>query len=101
MTGRLTAAQAALARLDAPVLSRLKGLNNRVVGRMEMPGRVLILRGVTATNMATDEAEAQVNPTITGFQALLAAARTWGDLLYLVEMRTLFCHQSFPSSIIQ
>ena len=28
----------------APVLSRLKGLDNRVVGRMEMPGRVLILR---------------------------------------------------------
>jgi len=81
----------------APVLSRLKGLDNWVVGRMEMPGRVRILRGVTAAHMATGEAEAQVNPAVTGFQTFLAAVCTGGDLSYLVDMCTLFCHQSFPS----
>lgn len=81
----------------APVLSRLKGLDNRVVGRMEMPGSVLILRVVATTNMSTGETEAQVNPGITGFQAIFAAVCTGGDLSYLVEMRTLFFHQSFPS----
>jgi hypothetical protein len=81
----------------APVLSRLKGLDNRVVGRMEMPGRVLILRGVTAAHMATGEAEAQVDPAVTDFQAILAAVGAGGDLSYLVEVRTLVCHQSFPS----
>jgi len=64
---------------------------------MEMLGRVLILRGVTATHMTTGETEAQVNPGITGFQTILAAVCTRGDLSDLVEMRTLFCQQSFPS----
>jgi hypothetical protein len=74
----------------APVLSRLKGLDDRVVGGMEMPGRVFILRVVTAAHMATGEAEAQVDPGVTGFQAILAAVGTGGDVSYLVEMRTLF-----------
>jgi hypothetical protein len=74
----------------APVLSRLKGLDNRVVGGMEMPGRVLILRVVTAAHMATGEAEAQVDPGVTGFQAILAAVGAGGDLSYLVEMCALF-----------
>ena len=49
----------------APVLTRLEGLDNRVVGRVEMLGGVLILRIVTATDMSTDETEAQVHPGIT------------------------------------
>jgi len=64
---------------------------------MEMPGRVLILRVVATTNMATDEAKAQVNPGITDFQTLLTAVCTRGDLSDLVEMCTLFGHQSFQS----
>jgi hypothetical protein len=74
----------------AAVLSRLKGLDNRVAGCMEMLCRVLILRIVTAANMATGETEAQVNPTLTGFQTILAAVCTLGDLPYLVEMCTIF-----------
>jgi hypothetical protein len=81
----------------APVLSGLKGLDNRVVGGMEMLGRVLILGGVTAAHMTTAETEAQVNPGITDFQTFLAAVGTRGDLSDLVEMCTVFCHQSFHS----
>lgn len=57
---------------------------------MEMPGRVLILRVVTAAHMATGEAEAQVDPGVTDLQAILAAVGTGGDVSYLVEMCTLF-----------
>jgi hypothetical protein len=74
----------------APVLSRLKGLDDRVVGGMEMSGRVFILRVVTAAHMSTGEAEAQVDPGVTDLQAILAAVGTGGDVSYLVEMRTLF-----------
>src|SRR5713101_2286691 len=55
-----------------PVLSRLEGLDDRVVGRVEMFGGVLILRVVTATDMSTGETEAQVHPGISHFQTFLA-----------------------------
>ncbi|GAC1377964.1 MAG: hypothetical protein NVS4B7_00090 [Ktedonobacteraceae bacterium] len=38
-----------------PICSCLKGLNKRMVGGMEMFGGVLIFRGVTATNVATNQ----------------------------------------------
>lgn len=81
----------------APVLPRLKGLDNRMIGRVEMPGRVLILRVVTAAHMSTGETEAQVDPGVTGFQTLLAAVCTRGDLSYLVKMCTVLCHRPFHS----
>ena len=40
----------------APVFAWLEGLDDRVIGRMEVFGRVLVLRGVAAANMPTDEA---------------------------------------------
>ncbi len=40
----------------APVFARLEGLDDRVIGRMEVFGRVLVLRGVATANMPTDEA---------------------------------------------
>ncbi len=76
----------------APVLTRLEGLDNRVVGRVEMPGGVLILRIVTATDMSTGETEAQVHPGITDFQAVLAPIGARRDVTYLVEVATLLCH---------
>jgi hypothetical protein len=76
----------------APVLTRLEGLDNRVVGRVEMPGGVLVLRIVTATDMSTGEAEAQVHPGITHFQAFLAPIGARRDVTYLVEVATLLCH---------
>ncbi len=40
----------------APVFVWLEGLDDRVFGRMEVFGRVLVLRGVATANMPTDEA---------------------------------------------
>ena len=63
-----------------------------MVGRVEMPGGVLILRIVTATDMSTGETEAQVHPGITHFQAVLAPIGARRDVTYLVEVATLLCH---------
>jgi hypothetical protein len=79
----------------APVLSRLEGLDNRMVGRVEMPGGVLILRIVTATDMSTGETEAQVYPAISHFQTVLTSIGARGDFLYLIKMRTSLCHVLF------
>src|SRR5712692_2690531 len=76
----------------APVLTRFEGLDNREVGRVEMPGGVLILRIVTAPDMSTGETEAQVHPGITDFQAVLAPIGARRDVTYLVEVATLLCH---------
>ena len=63
-----------------------------MIGRVEMPGGVLILRIVTATDMSTGETEAQVDPPVTGLQTILTAVYAWRDLSYLVEMCTWYFH---------
>src|SRR5712691_4159560 len=76
----------------APVLTRLEGLDNRAVGRVEMPGGVLILRIVTATYRSKGQTEAQVHPGIAQFQTILARTGARRDITYLVEVATLLCH---------
>ena len=76
----------------APVFPGLEGLNNRMIGRVEMLGGMRILRIVTATDMSTDKTDTQVHPGITHFQALLAAIGARCNLSYLVKMTTLFWH---------
>ncbi len=63
-----------------------------MVGRVEMPGGVLILRIVAATDMSTGETEAQVHPGITRFQTVLTSIGARRNLAYLVEVATLLCH---------
>jgi hypothetical protein len=75
-----------------PLLTGLEGLYDRVVGGVEMPGGVRILRIVTATDMSTGETEAQVHPGITRFQAFLASIGARRDVMYLVEVATVLCH---------
>jgi hypothetical protein len=67
-----------------PVLPWLERLDNRVVGRMEMPGGVLILRIVTAADMPAFETEAQVYPRIPDSQTILTAIGAGCNLSYLV-----------------
>ena len=66
-----------------------------MVGRVEMFGGVLILRIVTATDMSTGEAEAQVYPGISNFQTVLTSIGARCDVLYLIKMRTSLCHVLF------
>ena len=79
----------------APVFTGLEGLDNGMASRMEMPGSMLILRGVAAANMPADKALAQVYPGIANFQAILAAISTRRHFSNLVEVRTNHCHQFF------
>ena len=78
-----------------PVLSRLEGLNDRMVGRVEMLGGMLILRTVAAAHMSTGETEAQVYPGISNFQTVLTSIGARCDFLYLIKMRTSLCHVLF------
>ena len=78
-----------------PILSRLEGLNDRMGGRVEMPGGVLVLRIVTAAHMSTRETEAQVYPGISDFQTVLTSIGARCDVLYLIKMRTSLCHVLF------
>ena len=83
-----------------PVLPWLERLNDRVTGGMEMLGGMLILRIVTTAHMPAFQANTQMYPGVTHFQALLTAIGTWCDLPYLVKMTTLFCHGArFPFSL--
>src|SRR6266852_6406950 len=47
--------------------------------------------------MSTGQTEAQVDPRVACFEAILTAMCARHDLSYLVEMSTGFCHQSFSS----
>ena len=68
-----------------------------MVGRVEMPGGVLILRIVTAAHMSTGETEVQVDPGISNFQTVLTSIGARCDVLYLIKMRTSLCHVLFLS----
>jgi len=67
-----------------PVLPWLVRLDNRVVGRVVMPGGVLILGIVTAADMPAFETETQVYPCIPNSQTILTAIRAGCNLSYLV-----------------
>jgi hypothetical protein len=80
----------------APILAWLEGLDNRMVGGMKMPRRVLVLREIAAADVSTGQAHAQVDPGITGFQAVLTALCAWCNLSYLITMGTRLYHILLP-----
>ncbi len=68
-----------------------------MLSRMKMLGRVLVLRGIAAANVSTNQAFAEMNPGVSGLQTLFAAIGTGCDLFDLVEMGTFRCHVYMPS----
>jgi len=56
-----------------PILARLERPHDRVSSGAEMFRGVLVLRGITATDVSAGHTKAEMNPLITGFQALFAA----------------------------
>jgi hypothetical protein len=63
-----------------PILARLKRLDDRVTGRVEMLSRVPVWRGIAAADMAAGEAQAQMYPPTADPQAIFAAVSTRSDL---------------------
>src|SRR6185369_4493226 len=71
-----------------PVLPRLERLDDRVLAPVEVFRGVLVLRGITAADMAAGEAEPEVDPGVPHLQALLATLRgVRAHVFDLVEMR--------------
>jgi len=67
----------------SPVLAGFDGPDNRMTYSMIVFCRVFVLRRVTATHMATDQAKAKVYPDIAHLQAFFAAAGMRFDILNL------------------
>ncbi len=65
-----------------------------MISGVKMLGGMHVLRGIAAPNMPANEAETQTHPAIACLKAILAAVCTRGDLLYLIEMRTLLCSRA-------
>src|SRR5262249_31714157 len=78
-----------------PSLARLHRAHDRMFGRVEMLGRVLVLRRIATANVAAREAHAQMHPRIARLEALFAAAGVRLDVVDLVLVRTSF-HRLVP-----
>jgi hypothetical protein len=76
----------------APIFARLEGLDNRVVGRVEMLCSVFVFRRIAAADVPADEALAQVHPGVANPQAILTAVCARRNISYLVKVCTLLCH---------
>jgi hypothetical protein len=78
-------------------------LDDGVIRLVEVLGGVLVLRGVTAADVAALQAEAQVHPAIPHLETLFTTVRAWRHIPNLVEMRTLLGHviSPFLSCMIQ
>ena len=63
---------------------------------MEVFGGVLVLGRIAATHMAANEAKPEMDPLISGFEALLAAAGVRLHIPNLVQVLTLFHVFAFP-----
>jgi len=59
------------------MLGLTEGLNDWVAGVVKMFSRVTVWRGVAASYVAACQAEAQLYPGRTDFQAVLAASGMW------------------------
>src|SRR3954452_14292079 len=83
----------------APVLTRLEGADDRVIGAVEMLGGVLVLGVVATADVAADHAQSQMDPGIADGEAFLAPLRcTRRDLLDLIEMGAGTAHRVTPFS---
>jgi hypothetical protein len=70
-----------------PVFTRFERLNERMIGGMEVFGRVLVRGRIAAANMTADLAQTKVDPPVAGLQAFLAALRgARFDISKLIEM---------------
>src|SRR5260221_11101297 len=75
----------------APVLARLEGLDDGMPGRVEVFGRVRVLRAVAAADVPAGQAQAQMYPGVAHFQAFLAASATRRYIMNRPEMGTGRC----------
>jgi hypothetical protein len=76
----------------APAFPWFYGAHDGVLGLVEVFGGVFSFRGVAAADVSAGEAHAQMNPAVTGLEALFAATGMWKHILNLVEVGTFTIH---------
>src|SRR4029077_5045568 len=76
----------------APMFAGRARRHDGVLRRMEVLGRVPILRVIAATDMPAGPAKSQVHPSIAELEALLATATTWTIGAHKAQMGTLSRH---------
>jgi hypothetical protein len=75
-----------------PVLAGFEGLDDWVLGFLEVLSGVFAGGGIAAADVAAGEANAQMNPLAAGFQTFLAALAAGLYFLNLVQMGTGLFH---------
>lgn len=83
----------------SPGFPRFVRLHHRMIGLMEMGGRVLPLGRIAAADVTAGQAHTQLHPRHTFFQAFLAAIGSGRNVLYRIQMRTIDGH-CVPSFLI-
>jgi len=68
------------------------GAHDGVLGLVEVFGSVLVFGGVAAADVSAEEAHAEMDPAVSGLEALFAAFGVWVDVLDLFEVSTLCRH---------
>jgi hypothetical protein len=70
----------------APVLARLEGLDDRMVGAPEVSGGMTVLGGVAAAHVAAGQALAKVDPGVAHRQALFASGGAGRHITDLIQV---------------
>jgi hypothetical protein len=75
-----------------PGFAGFYGTDERVLRFMEMLGSVFVFGRIATTDMTANQAQAQVNPSVAGFDAFLTHMLGGFSEFNLVKVRTLVCH---------
>src|SRR5438093_612569 len=76
----------------APVLAWFEGPDDRMLHAVKMLGGVLVFRRIATAHVAASEAQPQVHPCISYFEAFLAAAASRLDIAHLIEVCACVVH---------
>src|SRR4029077_20131465 len=80
----------------APILPRLEGSHDRVLGRTKMLGGMLVLRLVAAPDMPAGSTQTKMHPCVAGGEAFFAAVGIRRGRLYKTQMSALSRHRNTP-----
>ena len=75
-----------------PSFSGFDGANKRMLGSVKVLGGVFVLGRITAADVATGEAEPQMNPPVTSLDTVFANVCVCACYFDLFEVSTFLCH---------
>src|SRR6266700_2014078 len=81
----------------APAFRRIIALDDRMLGGVEVLGRVLVGGIVAAADMTAAAADPQMQPLATALEAFLATKRARRDIADAGDVDAAFCHPRPPA----